>query len=972
MAILTMMRKHYLYFWGLMSLLLFFSCQGDKKSLSTTNTISPICILENGQTDYKLKSHIQILEEPSTKYTIQDITQPAIQSQFQDYPNHTLDTENYKYYWGKIQIENRLTNAEALSEWLLYFNISWTTLDVYTQDENGTWKQDHSGIFTPEALKRNTPKLRGNLVKIMLPPKVVKTIYFRGASERAAINPSFNIFLYHVENLYTDLLKDKIGNAIFTGFLLMMFLYNLIIYFYGRDRSFLFYSGYLIMVVIYSGFASADLTDWLGFSLFPQRPEHWGFLKLSLYLAMMCYLAFIRSFLDLEQLLPKWDNFFRIVIYLGFPLMALDAIILLTTNFSYIIEDRVSVFYIFLAMFSCLFLMYPLYKTKDKKGYFIIVGISVICLGAFFTVLSRIALPPFSVFYLKAGTIAEVIIFSLGLAYRLRQQKEAKQQADFELKASQMLQEQKQLEADRLKELSDFKTQFYTNITHEFRTPLTVIMGMSDNIKNHSQEKTLIQRNSKNLLRLINQLLDLSKLESGKLKLNLVHQDLIPYLQYLTESFYSTAMAKNIRLVFHSEEKVVMMDYDEEKIQQIVYNLLSNALKFTKETGKIIFHASRIEENGRPFLKLKIKDNGIGMAPENVTQIFDRFYQGNHADANPSEGTGIGLSLTKELVELMKGRIEVESQVGEGTEFRLYLPIETSMGNAAVASKGEKSASQNYQPDIVTPTEFENEEDDKTETLSTNAFPDLLIIEDNPDIIIYIKSILKNNYNIQTAKNGSLGIEKALDLIPDIIISDVMMPGKNGYEVCDILKQDERTSHIPIILLTAKSNQSDKIDGLKHGADAYITKPFDKEELQIRLKKLVDVRQQIQLRYANNLNAKTSSIQVGSNSIEDIFIQKLHQQIQIHLSDAQFGVPQLAAASDMSQMQLYRKIKALTGKTPSQFIRSYRLQKALELLQLGELNVSEIAYDVGFSDPSYFSRMFHKEFGKNPSQFLND
>ncbi|MFT6320653.1 MAG: signal transduction histidine kinase/DNA-binding response OmpR family regulator [Granulosicoccus sp.] len=969
MPILTMKRKHHLYLWGLM-FILFFSCQVDKKSLPITNPITPICVLENNQTDYQLQTFVQLLEEPATKYTIQDITQPAVQAQFQVYPNHTLDIENYKYYWGKIQIENRLTDAEAFTEWFLYFNLSWTTLEVFTKDKNGAWKQDRSGIFTSEALKKKSPKLRGNLIKIPLLPREITTIYFRGASERAAINPSFSVLLYHVETLYTNLLKDKIGNAIFTGFLLMMFLYNLILYFYGRDRSFLFYSGYLVMVVIYSGFASADLTDWLGFSLFPQHPEYWGFLKLSLYVAMMCYLAFIRSFLDLEQLLPKWDKFFKVVIYLGFPLMVLDVIILLTTNFSHIVEDRVSIFYIFLVIFSCFFLMFPLYKTKDKKGYFIIGGISVICVGAFLTVLTRIAIPPFTVFYLKGGTIIEVIIFSLGLAYRLRQQKVARQQADFDLQASQMIQEQRQLEADRLKELNDFKTQFYTNITHEFRTPLTVIMGMSDNLKNHSQEKMLIQRNSKNLLRLINQLLDLSKLESGKLNLNLVHQDLIVYLQYLTESFYSTATQKDIRLVFYSEEKEVMMDYDEEKIQQVVYNLLSNALKFTSETGKIIFHASRIEKGGRPFLKLKIKDNGIGMSPENVAQIFDRFYQGNHAGTNPSEGTGIGLSLTKELVELMHGRIEVESQVGEGTEFTVFLPIESAFKNAAVLSNEEKSVVQNQLPNFVDPTESQNEENGKMEKQTSSSFPDLLIIEDNPDIIIYIQSILKNTYNIHTAKNGKLGIEKALDSIPDVIISDVMMPEKNGYEVCEFLKKDERTSHIPIILLTAKSTQSDKIDGLKHGADAYLTKPFDKKELLIRLKKLVDIRLQLQLRYANIINAKTSL--VLANSMEDIFLQKLHEQIQLHLSDTQFGVPQLAATIDLSQMQLYRKLKALTGKTPSQFIRSYRLQQALELLQTGKFNVSEVAYDVGFSDPSYFSRMFHKEFGKNPSQYLTN
>ncbi|MFK7776344.1 MAG: ATP-binding protein [Saprospiraceae bacterium] len=966
-----MKRKYSIYLLGLMSILFLFTCKEEKKILPAPNPTSSIFVLKNTPSDYQLRPFVQILEEPiGTKYTIQDITQPAVQAQFQAYPNHTLDLHNYQYYWGKVQIENSLNNAEEYTEWIASFSASWTDMDIFIKSKDGTWKQERNGTFTPDHIKKFAPTALGNLVKISLPTEEVVTIYFRGISERTAVNPSFYLRLIHIDTYYSKLLQTKVSEAIFMGFVLMMFLYNLILYFFGRDRSFIYYSLYMLTIAIYAGFMSEDLSDWLEPTLYPNHPEYLYFGKLAIYASMMYYLAFICSFLDLEQLLPKWNRYFKILIWLGFPLIIADAIALYISNFNVVLTDYITVPYIILVLMSCFLFIRPLYKTKDKKGYFIIAGITAVGVGAFLTVINRIAAPSFSIFYLQAGTIVEIIIFSLGLAYRQRQQKEAKQQADFELKESQMMQEQKQLEADRLTELDNFKTRFYTNITHEFRTPLTVIMGMSDNIKNHSQEKKLIQRNSKNLLRLINQLLDLSKLESGKLNLNLVHQDLIVYLQYLTESFYSTAMAKNIRLVFHSEEKEVMMDYDEEKIQQIVYNLLSNALKFTPDTGKIIFHASRMEEDGLPLLKLKVKDNGIGMLPENVDRIFDRFYQGNRTDTNPSEGTGIGLSLTKELVELMEGRIEVESQIGEGTEFTLYLPIKSAHVNSTVLSKDEKSLVQNDQSNLVAPVESQNEENEEAETLSVAAFPDLLIIEDNPDIIIYIKSILKNNYNIQTAKNGNLGIEKALDLIPDIIISDVMMPEKNGYEVCDILKQDERTSHIPIILLTAKSNQSDKIDGLKHGADAYLTKPFDKEELLIRLKKLVDIRQQLQLRYGNNPNAKTTSDPV--DSIEDIFLQKLHEQIQIHLSDAQFGVPQLAETIDLSQMQLYRKLKALTGKTPSQFIRSYRLQQALDLLQTGNLNVSEVAYDVGFSDPSYFSRMFHKEFGKNPSHFLNN
>lgn len=953
-----------------MFVLLATGCQLDHTSLPTPATSSGVRILEQEQTDYNLVGSVQFLADTPPGYTIEDILQPVRQEQFQFYSEYDSALKNYQAYWGKLQIENRLTNAERYTEWVLIFTEKWTDLTVFMEDKNGTWREQRSGDFTPDRLKDFVPTARDNLVKVVLPPHEIVTIYFRGIGEQTAIYPEFRTRLKHLQTFYDELLKTKVADAIFIGFLLMMFFYNLILFFFDRDRSFIFYSGYLIMVVIYSAYTSEDLMDWV--ELYPDHPEFQDFLKLSLFLAIMFYVAFIRSFLDLEHLLPKWDTVFKIFIYLGFPLIAISILISLSTNFSYVVEDRVLVSYIILMILMCCSLLYPLYKTRDKKGYFIVAGIATICLASLVTVISRVWLPSFTIFYLKAGTLIEVLIFSVGLAYRQRIQKLARQQADFKLKESQLIQEKNQIEAERLQELHDFKARFYTNITHEFRTPLTVIMGMAENLKKHDKEKQLIRRNSQNLLRKINQLLDLSKLESGTLALQRVHQDIIVYLQYLTESFYSTATQKNIRLVFHSEEKQVMMDYDEEKIQQVVYNLLSNALKFTKSGGQIIFHASKIKQDSQPYLKLKVKDNGMGIPPEKIDYIFDRFYQVDQTANAKAGSTGIGLALTKELVELMKGRIEVQSSPGEGTEFTFYLPITATVEAAAPLPPPETTEDLPAEPPahsslpLLQTAEQQSETNDETEVSYLSALPELLIIEDNRDIITYIKTILKHKYKIHTAGNGKMGIEKALEIIPDIIISDVMMPEKSGYEVCEILKQDERCSHIPIILLTAKATQADKVDGLKYGADAYLTKPFDKEELMIRLEKLVETRRQLQQHYAHSAHAS----QATEPTMDDIFLQKLRDHLQIHLSDAEFGVAQLADVIPMSQMQLYRKLKALTGKTPSQFIRSYRLQKGLELLKQEELNISEIAYEVGFTDPSYFSRVFQKEFGKSPSDFL--
>ncbi len=525
----------------------------------------------------------------------------------------------------------------------------------------------------------------------------------------------------------------------------------------------------------------------------------------------------------------------------------------------------------------------------------------------------------------------------------------------------------------KIKELDLLRTRLYTNITHEFRTPLTVILGMADQIRGHENERKLISRNGQNLLRLINQLLDLSKLDSGMMKMNPVQGDIINYLQYLTESFYSMAQEKQVRLTFYPEIPELTMDFDEEKVQHIVYNLLSNALKFTPSGGKVVLHASKINENGLPFLKLKIQDTGVGIAENQLAHIFDRFFQADNSATRKSEGTGIGLALTKELVGLMGGSISVESSVGKGSVFTVLLPVKLESGLQKTEQK--LGAIPKISPDFFVGEDANNgkkSENKTAETIENQKLnvekPLLLVIEDNPDVITYIVGILKNDYEIEVANNGKTGIEKALEIVPDIIISDVMMPEKDGYEVCETLKTDERTSHIPIILLTAKATQEDKLAGLRVGADAYLQKPFDKTELFVRLEKLVALRKSLQNRYANfsKISPENNSKTATPPSLDDIFLQKIRQVILEKMGDSELGIVHLCRAASLSHTQVFRKLKALTGENPTLFIRKMRLERGLELLKTTELNVSEIAYEVGFSDPNYFSRSFHEEFGVTP------
>lgn len=507
--------------------------------------------------------------------------------------------------------------------------------------------------------------------------------------------------------------------------------------------------------------------------------------------------------------------------------------------------------------------------------------------------------------------------------------------------------------AEKDRELMAFKGKLYSNVTHEFRTPLTLIMGLTDQIKGNEKERKAILENSGKLLRHVNQLLDIAKNESGLQSLSLIQGNIVDILKLNVSYFNTLADEKDISLTFYSEEEMVLMDFDEEKIQHIVYNLMSNAIKFTPVSGKIVFHVSVAELSEGRHLVIKVKDSGVGIASENLSKIFDRFYQVE--SRQQVRGTGIGLSLTKDFISLMNGTIDVKSEEGKGTTFEIRLPIT----NVAILLD-----------DTAVVVDAMTDLDQDQPITTSEGRDQVLIIEDHIEIAQFLADILSKNYQVHVAHNGAEGVSKALELIPDAIISDVAMPEMNGYEVCEMLKTTELTSHIPIVLLTAKVQHEDKMTGLLKGADAYLTKPFKKDELELRVAKLIESRKMLRSKYAG-WDEKIQPLEEPVADPEAQFLVKLRLQLEEHLGDSEFGVPQLSMSMNMSQMQLYRKLKALVDQTPSQFIRSYRLQRAKELLKTPDLTISEVAYSVGFSDPNYFSRMFHKEFGNPPSAFRN-
>ena len=521
-----------------------------------------------------------------------------------------------------------------------------------------------------------------------------------------------------------------------------------------------------------------------------------------------------------------------------------------------------------------------------------------------------------------------------------------------------------QHETNRLKELDEVKTKLYTNITHEFRTPLTIIKGMLDLIKNEPERWldegcTKIENNTRILLNLVNQMLDLSKLEAGAMPLRKIRSDINLYIGYIVELFQSVAESRNITINYSPCQQNPVIDYDPDKLMQIISNLISNALKYIQPSGNV--EVSTSLNNNMEFV-ICVSDNGPGIRMEHLPFIFDRFYRISEDKASPTVGSGLGLALTKELVKLSDGYITAESDFGKGTSFTVSLPVSTNAKVENVpAMDGLKGSLSAY---IIPDDETVIHQSNSIENHLIN--PLLLIVEDNKDVIRYLYTLLENDYEIVTAINGEDGLRKAIELIPDIIISDIMMPVMDGIELLGRIKGDIRTSHIPYIVLTAKADIESRLEGLERGADAYISKPFSKEELIVQLRSLVLQRKRLQERYSSIGNLILN--EERDFHWEDEFIKRVSDIMIANLDDEMFDIRKICTELAMSRTQLYRKFRSLTDKTLTEYLRSIRLHKARDLLVSSDITVSEAAYRTGFKNVSHFSRVFLREFKINPSE----
>lgn len=515
-----------------------------------------------------------------------------------------------------------------------------------------------------------------------------------------------------------------------------------------------------------------------------------------------------------------------------------------------------------------------------------------------------------------------------------------------------VLEEQKM----QLSELDEIKTRFFTNVSHEFRTPLTLIISPIKSLieKNEypiiKKELEIVKRNAIRLQNLINEILDLSKLDQKSMKLKLVESDLSEFIRNIVGAFESYVQSKEIELLFKAEERIFVA-FDSEKIEKIIINLISNSIKHTKSGGKIIVELLQKSES----IEISVSDSGKGISESELSKIFDRFYMVENSEERQNNSSGIGLSLVKELVEFHKGKIEVTSKLGIGTKFLICLPKIYSQ-ESEITKKNKLNISEIF-------VDFNEEIENQT---SKGEFK-ILLVEDNIDMQNYLAKYLGEIYSIDQAFDGEQGIKKATENEYEIIISDVMMPKMNGYEMTQKLKENAETCHIPIILLTAKADEESILEAFEQKADDYIVKPFNLNELKARIKSHIDNRKILIEKFKKNINIEFKEI--ASSSVDEVFLNKAAQVVEKHLLDTDFDAEKFAEEMNVSRTSLHRKLKALTNTSATEFIRILKLKKAANMLKNNVGNVSEVAFSCGFNNLSYFTKCFKDYFGVTPTDF---
>lgn len=887
--------------------------------------------------------------------TIEDIlaADPAFSPDFEP----DLPTDYPTAHWLKIDI---LAVAPISDRWLVFKNAreeyqylaNLDEIDAYFVQNDLVVAHYRTGVFVPRREKSIKERSEVNVIPFSIGAFSPTTLYVRIATaqksevmhvEMAVTDPVVNIS--HTSDRYK---WDVYGSQ---AMHMIIAFYVFVFWFFVRHRAYLYFGLYCLFFSMHY-FDIGPASNMIDL-FFPNHPDIAAPVFILFAMGSMVFLLiFGRSFSEVEQRLPGWDKYFLVAIGI-YSLFFLYILVMSLSRPYGLGQEAFFLVFILILPVSVKFVL-----GRHQLARIFGIGILWLVFWNMIGVLQLTGLLP-EIFFVPwtVGQVGLLLVYALGLGYKI------------------MDNERQKAQADRIRELDAVKSRFFANISHEFRTPLSLILGPvnqalenipaseeiaeAEEVPVRGRHLKVVKRNALRLQHLVDQLLDLSKLDSGKMKLSLAEGNLIQFLRSIVFSFESLAERKHIHFQTTFPAGPASAWFDQDKLEKILVNLLSNAFKFTPEHGSI---RVQVEDQGGS-IRLQVSDSGPGMPAEEADKVFDRFYQ---VEGTETQGTGIGLALVKELVDLHGGQISVESVAGEGTTFRVTLPYRKELFGPehTFFVKNEPATP----AEKIMPAELEAAEEPAFENRRPAGaeLPLALVVEDNPDLRYYISENIRDEYQVHLAVDGQSGLEMAVERVPDIIISDVMMPKKDGFELCAELKNDDRTSHIPVILLTARAGQQHKIEGLEQGADDYLTKPFDVRELRVRMSNLIEQRRRLRERFSGELKIRPTEVTLSS--VDERFIRQVMAQIEENMENEFFSVEDLARTVGFSRSQLHRKLKALTDKSPNQLIREFRLTRARELLEQKTASVSEIAYQVGYSNLSYFSKSYKDQFGVLPSE----
>ncbi|MEQ6165903.1 ATP-binding protein [Ekhidna sp. MALMAid0563] len=853
-----------------------------------------------------------------------------------------IDPENeysIEPFWLIFRLEN---SSQYEQELYLRFPTDVAKLVMIDSIEAGSI--EINGFYPPInslALMNQTPPIFDpSTFSISTPPDTITTVaVWVGANflTGGVIDVELIRREAFLNTLLPEINKAYYFQVLFIGMMLLLSIFNFLIFVGNKDRTYLFYSLYVAGISLYF-FSSSGLDRYI---FFPESA--YGILRLNLtsYSTSIFYPLFCLYFLHRDGWKPRLRKAYKLMIWASIILCAISSVLLVTLpSWEYKGLLYINQIYAPVGLLSIVIFLYSIAVYVFSKNilarYIGWAGLVITLFGSLQVLRSTLSSfdiipewvgsPMLIVYGFQIGTLIQALIFALALSYRSRKI---------------------EMERTALLEVDRTKTRFFANISHEFKTPLSLIIGPAGELlrksKDEGAKKLLlaIQQNAQRLLKLINEILDLSKIEAGQSRLDQSPTDIVDFVQMIVLQFQSYAASRQQQLTFVSSESECWMLSDQEKLEKVLINLISNACKYTPEGGAIQVEVQIKSDE----VIMKVIDSGIGISAEHLPHIFDRFYHVSNSDfVTDQSSTGIGLALSKELVQLLGGSIEIRSEQDKGTESIISLPLihATPEKTKVLSDSDEASAGEK------------------------NGQATLLLIEDNDELRSFIRSCLPDELHILEAIDGDEGVGMAVGQIPDIIVTDVMMPKKDGLEVCKELKAHQVTNHIPIIILTGKSSHASKMEGLESNADAYISKPFDADELRLVIRNLLSSRDQMRAHYSNTLKLEASEIEVSSQ--QEMFLKSSIEIVESHMADENFSVEQLSDQLSMDRTQLFRKMKALTGQSPSAFIRTIRLKRAHQLLNAQAATVSEIAYATGFSSASYFIKCYKEQYGVSPGK----